>query len=140
MQQHIFPGDTFEISELSLQFANENNEFVFVANWVEEGQSTRAVYTVEHYYQNPDGTFPAEPVTVILRGTIGREVVALPQERDDYVLDQGNSVYRGTVTPDGKLVLSLYYRADIDENGIPDDCEVTITFSAVNGNIFRWTD
>ena len=84
-----FPGIPLKSVNFSLQFANENNEFVFVANWVEEDSQLVRYNTVEHYYQNPDGTFPAEPVTVILRGTIGREVVALPQERDDYVLDQG---------------------------------------------------
>lgn len=45
-------GSSFTIDETTVGFANESNQFVFEAQWVEEGKQTTAGYTVNY------STFP----------------------------------------------------------------------------------
>ena len=80
------------------------------AVWNENGDF---VYSVEHYKQNPDGSWP-EQASEKETGS-GKEnttVNAQPKNYDGFVFDASveGSMTGGNIQPDGSLVLKLYYK------------------------------
>lgn len=71
-----------------------------------------AVYKVEHYLENLDGTFTlAESATQTLEAMIGSVVEGEENQFEHYLFDEGNEqgVLSTTVQEDGSSVLKLYY-------------------------------
>lgn len=72
------------------------------------------IYTVEHYLQNADGTWPTDPTTTHTHdGTTGTKVTAHTDiEYPNFTLDltHEGTIAEGTVAADGSLVLKLYYK------------------------------
>lgn len=101
---------------------------VLYAKFLDE--STISEYTVEYYKQKEDesGYDLVTEDTKRIEAIIGTEVSAEEKEYDGYILSD-NSVTKGTVIAEGKLVLRLYYDikkspesriqrgAYVDENG-----------------------
>ena len=101
---------------------------VLYAKFLDE--STISQYTVEYYKQKEDesGYDLVTEDTERIEAIIGTEVSAEKKEYDGYILSE-NSVTKGTVIAEGKLVLRLYYDikkspesriqrgAYVDENG-----------------------
>ena len=101
---------------------------VLYAKFLDE--STISEYTVEYYKQKEDesGYDLVTEDTERIEAIIGTEVSAEEKEYDGYILSD-NSVTKGTVIAEGKLVLRLYYDikkspesriqrgAYVDENG-----------------------
>jgi len=72
----------------------------------------QADYTVEHYKQLPDGSYPETPDdTDTETGDVGDTATAVPREYPGYTLDEDKSTVTGTILEDGSLVLELYYKA-----------------------------
>ena len=96
--ENAFAGGTMPVTGLTLY-----------AKW-EAGQNT--AYTVEHYQQNADGSYPdAASQTENLTGVTGAAVEAAVREIAGYHEDAENAdaVKSGTITADGKTVLRVYY-------------------------------
>ena len=96
--ENAFAGGTMPVTGLTLY-----------AKW-EAGQNT--AYTVEHYLQNADGSYPdAASQTENLTGVTGAAVEAAVREIGGYHEDAENAdaVKSGTITADGKTVLRVYY-------------------------------
>jgi len=72
------------------------------------------MYTVEHYLQNADGTWPTDPTNSHTHdGTTGETVTARTDiVYPNFVWDEGHDgeVLSGVVAADGSLVLKLYYK------------------------------
>ena len=119
----------------------------YTATWkLAEVSPTTAKYTVKHHKwdvaQNKyiEDTSKAQSYD----GTIGTEVNVTDKATsyEGYVLNKQVSELKGTVTPDNKLTLNLYY--DIDKIGsgenkdqpdkIPDRYQVTINYVSSNTN------
>ncbi len=69
-------------------------------------------YTVEHYMEELDGSYPSTPnETENLSGSTGATVTATAQSYAGFTYDSNasDSVSTGTVTADGSLVLKVYY-------------------------------
>ena len=100
-------------------------DIVYVAQWE---ANTDTPYTVEHYLQQPDGSYKLEEdSTQHLTGVTGELAVYVPksiqgyqyrQERTEFVSRQDNSRLRSvseivkkdaTILGDGSLVIKLYY-------------------------------
>ena len=81
---------------------------VLYAKFLDE--STISQYTVEYYKQKEDesGYDLVTEDTERIEAIIGTEVSAEEKEYDGYILSD-NSVTKGTVIAEGKLVLRLYY-------------------------------
>lgn len=76
-----------------------------------------AAYTVEHYKQLPDGSYPQTPDdTDEETGAPGDTATAVPREYPGYSLDEDASTITGTILEDGSLVLELYYTRDAEHN------------------------
>lgn len=99
--------------------AMPNADVVLVGSWTKTTtpiEPTTAVYKVEHYKQQLDGTYQLADTDFPLYGKIGEEVTAAPKGYDGYHLNEGRSELDGTVfmphEQDGKpvyLVLKAYY-------------------------------
>lgn len=99
-----------------------NADVVLVGSWTKTTtpiEPTTAVYKVEHYKQQLDGTYQLADTDFPLYGKIGEEVTAAPKGYDGYHLNEGRSELDGTVfmphEQDGKpvyLVLKAYYDLD----------------------------
>ena len=117
---------------------------VLYAKFLDE--STISQYTVEYYKQKEDesGYDLVTEDTERIEAIIGTEVSAEEKEYDGYILSE-NSVTKGTVIAEGKLVLRLYYDikkspesriqrgAYVDENGklnfiVKDDVNSAIVY------------
>ena len=81
---------------------------VLYAKFLDE--STISQYTVEYYKQKEDesGYDLVTEDTERIEAIIGTEVSAEEKEYDGYILSE-NSVTKGIVIAEGKLVLRLYY-------------------------------
>ena len=91
-------------------------DLTLYARWTANGDTA---YTVEHYQQNADGTYPDKPTeTESLTGATDAQATAVERSYDHFTLNEETSSKTGTVTADGKLVLKLYY----------DRAEYTATF------------
>ncbi|WP_345941988.1 InlB B-repeat-containing protein, partial [Gemmiger formicilis] len=71
-------------------------------------------YVIQHFKQNPDGSYPADPSdTDPMTGTTGQTVTTEGQVRMyegfTYAPDAVGTVTSGTITGDGTLTLKLYY-------------------------------
>ncbi len=92
------------------------------------GASSNTPYTVEHYRQNTDGTYPTIPnETESLTGITDTQATAKPKTTAEYIgyvvdEDRTSTQNTGTITADGNLVLKIYYKT----------AEYTVTFD-VNG-------
>ncbi|MBR4727031.1 MAG: InlB B-repeat-containing protein [Clostridia bacterium] len=91
-------------------------------------------YTVEHYYQLADGTYPttAEPIET-LQAPSDSEVTATPIDRDYFTVDADHpdANMTDTVDPEGNTVLKVFYArksstVTIDKNDGSDDPITTI--------------
>lgn len=99
-----------------------NADVVLVGSWTKTTtpiEPTTAVYKVEHYKQQLDGTYQLADTDFPLYGKIGEKVTAAPKGYDGYHLNEGRSELDGTVfiphEQDGKpvyLVLKAYYDLD----------------------------
>lgn len=70
------------------------------------------LYTVEHYQQNLDGSYPTSPIaTNTYYGTTGTEVEAEPKNYEGFTYDSTaeGTIASGTILGDGTLVLRLFY-------------------------------
>lgn len=87
------------------------------AHWRKAGN---IAFKVEHYVQDPDGSWPSDPTKVqdFANGTTGGWVTAAPLSSIDLQLDKGEAVFdednehnvrRAAVKTDGSTVLKLYY-------------------------------
>ena len=96
----------------------------FTAQWL---ANTDTLYKVEHYLQNADNDEYELDVTDKLGGTTDTTVNAAPKDYPNYTFNANASgtVSSGKVTPDGTLVLKLYYDRDT----------FTITFDANRGTL-----
>ena len=82
-------------------------DLTLYARWTANGDTA---YTVEHYQQNADGTYPDKPTeTESLTGATDASVTAAAKPYDHFTLNAEKSNQTGTVTADGSLVLKLYY-------------------------------
>ena len=93
-------------TEIELLLDNED----LYAQWT---PNSGTEYTVEHYKQNLDGTYPEEPSEVEnnLTGITGETATATPKSYEGfaYNAEAEGTVASGTITGDGSLVLKLYY-------------------------------
>ncbi len=112
-QGYIFSG--WSIKERST-FINENGEFIMPDKDVvligSFDARTNTTYTVEYYWQDTTGDgFTLHETDVYHNGTTGATVHALEKTYTGLTLDKNvrGTVASGKVTPDGKLVLKLYY-------------------------------
>ena len=79
--------------------------------------NTDTVYKVEHYKQNPDGTYPETANEIEEKtGKTGTNVVAQAKVYAGYTEDKTNAnrVPSGEIVGDGSLILKLYYKASED--------------------------
>lgn len=79
------------------------------AKWTPKGDIS---YTVKHYQQNLDGTYPEEPTdTDTWYGTTGTEVTATPKNYKGFTYNDSvaETVASGAISGDGTLVLRLFY-------------------------------
>ena len=99
-----------------------NADVVLVGSWTKTAtpiEPATAVYKVEHYKQQLDGTYQLADTDFPLYGKIGEEVTATPKGYDGYHINADQSKLTGTVVmpqeQDGKLVylvLKAYYDLD----------------------------
>ena len=99
-----------------------NADVVLVGSWTKTAtpiEPATAVYKVEHYKQQLDGTYQLADTDFPLYGKIGEKVTATPKGYDGYHINAGQSELTGTVfmpyEQDGKpvyLVLKAYYDLD----------------------------
>jgi uncharacterized repeat protein (TIGR02543 family) len=76
----------------------------FTAQWT---ANTNTAYTVKHYQENLDGTYPAEPTeTDNLTGTTGASVTPARKTYDGFTSPAGQQV---TIAADGSLVVEYRY-------------------------------
>lgn len=111
-QGYTFAGWYNGETPMEQQFHMPAEALSLTAHWT---ANTDTKYTVEHYDQNADGTYPAKPSrTEALTGTTAAQVTAEAKALEHYHADEGNSsaVLTGTVAADGSLVLKRYYARD----------------------------
>lgn len=111
-QGYTFAGWYNGETPMEQQFHMPAEALSLTAHWTARDDTS---YTVEHYDQNADGTYPAKPSrTEALTGTTAAQVTAEAKALEHYHVDEGNSsaVLTGTVAADGSLVLKRYYARD----------------------------
>ena len=111
-QGYTFAGWYNGETPMEQQFRMPAEALSLTAHWTARDDTS---YTVEHYDQNADGTYPAKPSrTEALTGTTAAQVTAEAKALEHYHADEGNSsaVFTGTVAADGSLVLKRYYARD----------------------------
>lgn len=111
-QGYTFAGWYNGETLMEQQFRMPAEALSLTAHWTARDDTS---YTVEHYDQNADGTYPAKPSrTEALTGTTAAQVTAEAKALEHYHADEGNSsaVLTGTVAADGSLVLKRYYARD----------------------------
>lgn len=111
-QGYTFAGWYNGETLMEQQFRMPAEALTLTAHWTARDDTS---YTVEHYDQNADGTYPAKPSrTEALTGTTAAQVTAEAKALEHYHADEGNSgaVLTGTVAADGSLVLKRYYARD----------------------------
>jgi uncharacterized repeat protein (TIGR02543 family) len=82
---------------------------ILTAAWTADSS---IAYTVEHFKEELDGSYPAAPgETENLNGTMGATVYAAAKSYTGFTYEPnvGGTVSSGTVTADGSLVLKVYY-------------------------------
>ena len=94
-----------------------------------------ASYTVKHYREKTDGTYPAEPTdSETLNGTAGDSVAFMPKTGGDYegftynsalTMVNGAIQTSGPIAADGSTVVELYYERKT----------VNVTFKLAGGNV-----
>lgn len=99
-------------------------DLTFIALWA---PNTGTEYTVEHYWQNADGTYADEPEQVVtLHGTTGEHVTAGTIAREHYTV--GGVLPEADIAADGSTVLKVYYAR----------ASYTVTYeNGVNGTVFE---
>ena len=108
-QGYTFAGWYNGETRMEQQFHMPAENVALTAHWT---ANTDTKYTVEHYDQSADGTYPAKPSRrEELTGTTAAQVTAEAKPLEHYHADEGNSsaVLTGTVAADGSLVLKRYY-------------------------------
>ncbi len=111
-QGYTFAGWYNGETLMEQQFRMPAEALTLTAHWTARDDTS---YTVEHYDQNADGTYPAKPSrTEALTGTTAAQVTAEAKALEHYHADEDNSsaVLTGTVAADGSLVLKRYYARD----------------------------
>lgn len=81
----------------------------YTATWTPNGSPG---YTVQHYQQNLDGTYPENASeSETLTGPTGQEVTATAKGYTGFTFDSSvaGTLQKGTIAADGSLVLKLYY-------------------------------
>lgn len=96
-----------------------------IAQWTAH---TNIPYTVEHYFEKVDGSYPSIPdETENLTGTTDSTVTANAKDYTGFTFDSGVSgtVTSGTISADGSLVLKMYYTRN----------SYTVTWDGNGGNV-----
>lgn len=107
-------------SSITIEKGSTGNK-VYKAKWIPKGDTP---YTVEVYYMDTAGNYGTNPdKSISEKGATGDVVlVSSAYEKDGFSFDDKKSVSSGTITADGKLVLSLYYaREQYDINFMSSD-------------------
>lgn len=111
------------------KFTMPSRNVTFVGSFA---PANTVAYKVEHYLQNPDGTYPEEPTNYHYHydGTTGEPVTAIIMDYPQFTYDDSISTRTGIVKADGSLILKLYYARNLhkvtyvydhnDENPAPD--------------------
>ena len=112
-----------------------------------------ATYTVEHWLQNPDGTYYKKEFELQGAEKIGAWVSATPKDYTGFTCVSGEIERSGAVVKGGGLVLKVYYNRESlsvkDYTGKYDGQEHTITITApgIEGDVIQyqigdgqWTD
>ena len=96
-----------------------------VAEWTAH---TNIPYTVEHYREELDGSYPLTPSEKEdLTGSTGAVINAVPKGTAGFTFDSdvNGTVSSGVILPDGSLVLKLYYKRN----------SYNVTWDADGGNL-----
>ena len=116
-----FDGEFTACRDAAFTFVAEE-DVSYTAKWTED---TNTPYTVEYYLQNSKKTGFDAPIIQVLAGTTNAPVVAEQKIFDHFTfLDTKDNVLNGNISPDGKLVLRVYYSRDT--------YDVTVSVSDVN--------
>ena len=90
-----------------------------------------ASYTVKHYQEQTDDSYPAEPTeSEILHGTVGENAAYTPKSYEGFTYNSALTKINGTIADDGSTVVELYYERNT----------VNATFKLAGGNISGSTD
>ncbi len=94
------------------KFTMPARDVVLIGSFV---PSNTVAYKVEHYLQNTDGTYPAEPTNFHYHydGTTGKKAEATIMDYPQFTYDPSISTPEGIVLADGSLILKLYYARNI---------------------------
>ncbi len=95
------------------QFTMPARDVLFTGHFVTNGTTP---YTVEHYLQNIDGTYPDTANEVKShQGDANTPVAAMPIYFEGFLFDENNenNILSGNIETDGSLVLKLYYNREI---------------------------
>jgi hypothetical protein len=101
--------------------ANTNFEAAYAPN-------TDTAYFVEHYVPNTAGDGYVLKEKIQLAGTTDTKATAIAKDYTGLTLDASKSMLTGTISPDGSLVLSVYYAA----------LEAPADTSDATGTLFPW--
>lgn len=78
-------------------------DLTLTAQW----EAATVPYTVEHYRQNIDGSYPEQPYKIdSLSGTTGNNATATDRKHEGFQID---SVQSATIAADGSSVVKVYY-------------------------------
>ena len=114
------PGTTGNVEEPTTTLTIETGSMgtrLYTANWVGD---IRTPYTVEHYKENLDGTYPTLPAnTDEEEGTTDEEAIANERTYEGFEVDESNAnnVLTGIVKADGSLILKVYYKRKVSTIG-----------------------
>ena len=107
------PVDEFTKYAAAISNNAQTIKFIYNNNRYEDGVETNiAPYTVHIYVMDSNGEYLAAPTLAIeFSGAIGAaiDITTKYPAPEGYVIDSAKSMLSGTVTADGKLVLSVYY-------------------------------
>ena len=117
--EEYWPGDSVDLVEIA-ESANEQNELVFVAQWVREGQAPKRIpYNINVYKLDEEG----EPIKIdseTKTAEYGQQITILnlPEDNEElkdelkgYVLDQDRSNLSITVNEEDQSINFYYVKA-----------------------------
>ncbi|WP_052306579.1 InlB B-repeat-containing protein [Acetivibrio clariflavus] len=112
-------GENYTITVMS------GKNITLVAEWTAH---TNIPYTVEHYREELDGSYPLTPSEKEdLTGSTGAMINAVPKGTAGFTFDSdaNGTISSGVILPDGSLVLKLYYKRN----------SYNVTWDADGGNL-----
>lgn len=98
------PGYTFKIWSPTVAATMPAEAATYTAQWT---ANTNTAYTVKHYQQNVDGTYPSTPTeTESLKGTTATSVTPAVKSYDGFI---SPAVQTKTIAADGSMVVEYQY-------------------------------